>query len=64
MSTCIKVDPGYLIGTEKMHARGERVAIVQVVEAYVNLVDCIAAYRDQGATHRSDDEQDREAAIH
>jgi hypothetical protein len=47
-----------------MHAPGERAAMVQVVEAYVNLVDCIAAYRDRGAMHRSDDEQDREAAIH
>jgi hypothetical protein len=45
MNTDIKMDLDRILADGKMHDPSDRAA---VVEAYVNLVECISVYRDQG----------------
>jgi hypothetical protein len=52
MNTAIKAND-WLVAAEIIYDPGERVAaaVSEVVQAYVKLVDCIAAFGDQCAAH-------------
>jgi hypothetical protein len=58
MSADIKGDLAPLLRAEKMHDPDERADVLQVAQAYVKLVNCIATHRDQGAPDREEDKQD------
>ena len=54
MSADIKCDLAPLLRAEKMHDPD----VLQIAQAYVKLVNCIATHRDQRAPDREEDKQD------